>query len=121
MPKLAKQRNNYVRVLLVDEFQDLTPAHVLMLRLLAAPALDVFGVGDDDQVIYGYAGADPDYLVRFADWFPGAQSHALEVNYRCPPIVVTAASNMLTRNGVRVPKTITAAPGPLCRCVRVVG
>src|SRR5690606_14951944 len=45
------------RHLLVDEFQDLTPAYLLLIRLLAAPAYDVFGVGDDDQVIYGYAGA----------------------------------------------------------------
>ncbi len=47
------------RHLLVDELQDLTPAHVLLVRLLATPGLDVFGVGDDDQVIYGHAGADP--------------------------------------------------------------
>ena len=72
------------RHLLVDEFQDLTPAHVLLLRLLALPALDVFGVGDDDQVIYGHAGADPAFLIDFAELFPGAASHPLEVNYRCP-------------------------------------
>ena len=47
------------RYLLVDEFQDLNPAHLLLIRLLAAPAYDCFGVGDDDQVIYGYAGATP--------------------------------------------------------------
>ncbi|MDZ7734215.1 MAG: UvrD-helicase domain-containing protein [Acidimicrobiia bacterium] len=47
------------RVLLVDEFQDLTPAHLLLVRLLAAPRYDVYGVGDDDQTIYGYNGADP--------------------------------------------------------------
>ena len=60
------------RHLLVDEFQDLTPAHVLLLRLLAAPGLDVFGVGDDDQVIYGHAGADPGFLIDFEPLFPGA-------------------------------------------------
>ncbi len=98
------------RMLLVDEFQDLTPAHLLMLRILASPALDVFGVGDDDQVIYGYAGADPDFLVAFDKWFPGAGHHALEVNYRCPPAVVTAAANTLTRNAVRVAKQIRSHP-----------
>ncbi len=51
-------------LLLVDEFQDLTPAHLLMLRLLAGPPADVFGVGDDDQTIYGYAGASPEWLIR---------------------------------------------------------
>jgi DNA helicase-2/ATP-dependent DNA helicase PcrA len=97
------------RHLLVDEFQDLTPAHVLLVRLLAAPALDVFGVGDDDQVIYGHAGASPRFLTEFGRYFPGAHEHALEVNYRCPAPVVDAARHLLTRNRVRVPKTIRAA------------
>jgi len=97
------------RHLLVDEFQDLTPAHVLLVRLLAAPAFDVFGVGDDDQVIYGHAGASPRFLTDFERYFPGAHAHALEVNYRCPPDVVDAARHLLTRNRVRVPKQIRAA------------
>jgi DNA helicase-2/ATP-dependent DNA helicase PcrA len=71
----------------------------------------VFGVGDDDQTIYGYAGATPQWLVSFGDRFPGAGDHPLEVNYRCPPAVVSAASNLLTRNAVRVAKTIRPAPG----------
>lgn len=110
-PKARLVAQKKCRILLVDEFQDLTPAHMLMLRLLAAPALDVFGVGDDDQVIYGYAGAKPDYLVSFDQWFPGAGSHSLEVNYRCPPSVVEAANNTLTRNAVRVAKQTRPAPG----------
>jgi DNA helicase-2/ATP-dependent DNA helicase PcrA len=99
------------RHLLVDEFQDLTPAHVLLLRLLASPALDVFGVGDDDQVIYGHAGASPRFLTEFSSFFPGAGEHALEVNYRCPVPVVDAARCLLSHNRVRVPKTIRAAAG----------
>ena len=98
------------RHLLVDEFQDLTPAHVLLLRLLAVPGLDVFGVGDDDQVIYGHAGADPGFLVRFERHFPGAADHRLEVNYRCPVAVVDAARNLLSYNRFRVSKEIR--PGP---------
>ena len=49
--------------MLVDEFQDLTPAHLLLIRLLASPGGAVFGVGDDDQTIYGYNGADPAWLM----------------------------------------------------------
>ncbi len=98
------------RHLLVDEFQDLTPAHVLLLRLLATPALDVFGVGDDDQVIYGHAGADPDFLVNFDRLFPAAADHPLEVNYRCPVEVVGAARHLLSYNRRRVAKEIR--PGP---------
>ncbi len=94
------------RHLLVDEFQDLTPAHVLMLRLLATPALDLFGVGDDDQVIYGHAGADPTFLLNFDELFPHAATHPLEVNYRCRPAVVDAARALLSHNQRRISKTI---------------
>ncbi len=99
------------RVLLVDEFQDLTPAHLLLLRLLAAPGFDVFGVGDDDQTIYGYNGADPTWLIDFQRFFAGAGHHPLTVNYRCPPPVVDAARTLLTHNRRRVDKVIHPAPG----------
>ncbi len=97
-------------ILLVDEFQDLTPAHLLLVRLLAGPQADVFGVGDDDQTIYGYSGASPEWLIKYEKYFPGAQRHKLHVNYRCPPEVVDAASNLLSYNRRRIDKQITAAP-----------
>ncbi|MDH3248708.1 MAG: ATP-dependent DNA helicase UvrD2 [Acidimicrobiia bacterium] len=97
------------RHLLVDEFQDLTPAYMLLLRLLASPGLEVFGVGDDDQVIYGYAGADPHFLLDFERLFPGAGSHALTINYRCPADVVSAATSLLAYNRRRVDKDIHPA------------
>ena len=99
------------RHLLVDEFQDLNPAHMLLIRLLSAPAYNTFGVGDDDQVIYGYSGATPEYLINFEDYFAGAQAYALEVNYRCPPAVVTAAKHVLSYNTARIAKTITTPAG----------
>ena len=99
------------RHLLVDEFQDLTPAHVLLLRLLALPGLEVFGVGDDDQVIYGYNGADPQFLLDYDELFPAAGSSPLEVNYRCPVAVVDGARTLLGYNRRRVAKAIR--PGPL--------
>ncbi|MGQ0824238.1 MAG: ATP-dependent helicase [Actinomycetota bacterium] len=107
-PALRAAVQRECRHLLVDEFQDLCPAHLLLVRLVAAPAFDVFGVGDDDQVIYGYKGATPDYLIRFADFFPGAEDHPLEVNYRCPPAVVDAATMLLAHNRRRVDKMIRA-------------
>jgi DNA helicase-2/ATP-dependent DNA helicase PcrA len=109
--RAAEQRRH--RHLLVDEFQDLTPAHVLLVRLLAAPSFDVFAVGDDDQVIYEHAGADPRFLVDFGRYVPvadlDAATHLLEVNHRCPVAVVDAASRLLGRNRYRVPKQIRAA------------
>ncbi|MEA2022691.1 MAG: UvrD-helicase domain-containing protein [Actinomycetota bacterium] len=108
-PDLRRRWQDRCRHVLVDEFQDLTGAYLLLIRLLASPQLDVFGVGDDDQTIYGYAGADPGYLIDYDRIFPGAASHPLEVNYRCPVPVVTAATNLLSYNARRIEKTITAA------------
>ena len=110
-PELRARARAGTRTLLVDEFQDLTPAHVLLLRLLAGPAASVFGVGDDDQVIYGYAGADPGFLIDFDRWFPGAASYQLQVNYRCPPAVVRGAQTLLGYNRRRIAKEISPAPG----------
>ena len=98
------------RHLLVDEFQDLNAAHMLLIRLLCAPAYHCFGVGDDDQVIYGYSGATPEYLINFEEYFPGAHHYALEVNYRCPPAIVRAATCVLSYNRNRIQKTIRTPP-----------
>ena len=99
------------RHLLVDEFQDLTPLHLLLIRLLALPGLDVFGVGDDDQVLYSYAGADPRFLIDFGSFFDEASEYALEVNYRCPAPVVVAANQLLAHNRIRVSKAIRPGAG----------
>ncbi|MBA3267487.1 MAG: ATP-dependent helicase, partial [Acidimicrobiia bacterium] len=110
-PRVRARARATTKTLLVDEFQDLTPAHVLLLRLLAGPAASVFGVGDDDQVIYGYAGADPGFLIDFDRYFPGAASYDLTVNYRCPPAVVAGAGRLLGYNRRRLAKHIAPAPG----------
>ena len=110
-PEARRAAQRACRVLLVDEFQDLTTAHLLLVRLLSAPAYDLYGVGDDDQTIYGFASASPAWLIDFARFVPGSGSHGLEVNYRCPPSAVEAASNLLSHNRRRVPKQIRARPG----------
>jgi DNA helicase II / ATP-dependent DNA helicase PcrA len=106
-----RQVQRGARVLLVDEFQDLTPSHMLLIRLLAGPELGIFGVGDDDQTIYGYSGASPEWLVNFDHYVPAATHHALTVNYRCPAPVVEAAKSLLARNQLRVRKEIAPASG----------
>jgi DNA helicase-2/ATP-dependent DNA helicase PcrA len=105
-PDIRRRAQTRAQLLLVDEFQDLTPAHVLMLRLLAGPGLAIFGVGDDDQTIYSYSGASPEWLVSFDEYVPVAEHHDLAVNYRCPTPVINATRNLLSRNQFRVLKTI---------------
>ncbi|MGI9017514.1 MAG: ATP-dependent helicase [Euzebya sp.] len=109
-PDIRRQEQIRVGQVLVDEFQDLTPAYLLFIRLLASPQLQCFGVGDDDQVIYGHAGATPQYLLDFDRLFPGAEDHPLTINYRCPAAVVSAAVDLLGNNATRLAKTIL--PGP---------
>ena len=110
------------RHLLVDEFQDLTPAHVLLIRLLALPGLDVYAVGDDDQVIYGHNSADPAFLIEYSRLFAGAAAHPLTVNYRCPVEVIAGARTLLGYNHRRVEKEIVAGPAadPIKGGLRVV-
>lgn len=110
-PDVRAAEQARVGQVLVDEFQDLTPAYLLFIRLLASPQLQCFGVGDDDQVIYGHAGATPSYLLHFDTLFPGASDHPLTVNYRCPAPVVEGAVALLSHNEVRLDKTIK--PGPV--------
>ncbi|MGH8979586.1 MAG: ATP-dependent DNA helicase UvrD2 [Acidimicrobiales bacterium] len=110
-PAARSEAQGSCRRMLVDEFQDLKPAHLLLIRLLSAPGYDCFGVGDDDQVIYGYSGATPAFLIGFDRYFPGAGSHALDVNYRCPPAVVQAARHLLSYNGGRLEKRIVSPEG----------
>ena len=78
--------------------------------------------GDDDQVIYGHAGADPGFLIDFDRLFPGAGDHPLEVNYRCPAVVVEQAARLLSHNRRRVAKVIRPGPSasPAADGVRVV-
>lgn len=107
-PKARKEVQRQCTHLCVDEFQDLTPAFLLLIRLLSAPSYQVFGVGDDDQVIYGYAGATPKYLVNYEDYFPGAKKYSLNINYRCPAAIVDCATQLLSCNKVRVEKKTKA-------------
>ena len=110
-PTAREVAQSRCRLLLVDEFQDLNPAHLLLIRLVASPSYDCFGVGDDDQVIYGYSGATPEFLIDYPRYFPGAGAHALTVNYRCPTAVIDAARHLLSYNARRLEKDIHAPEG----------
>jgi len=109
-PALRARVTRTTTHLLVDEAQDLTPVFVLLVRLLAGPQQQLFAVGDDDQTIYGYAGATPRVLVELPDAYRRAASYTLHVNHRCPAPVVQAATHLLAHNTVRVPKAVRAAP-----------
>lgn len=88
------------RHLFVDEFQDVNPAQFRLLRAWLGNSSDLCAVGDDDQAIYGFSGADAGFLVDFGRHFPGAAVVRLEDNYRSTPQIL-AAANAVLPGGVR--------------------
>src|SRR5436190_13241025 len=96
--------------MLVDEYQDSNVAQYLWLRLLAqgkpASEANVCVVGDDDQSIYGWRGAEVDNILRFEKDFPGAKVIRLERNYRSKGHILAAASGLIAHNRGRLGKTL---------------
>jgi len=105
---------------LVDEFQDTSRLQFAMLRAMVSARRNICVVGDDDQSIYSWRGANPEYLLRFEQEFPGTRVIRLEQNYRSTGNIISAASALISNNLTRHGKTLwTAAdPGvPLRFCV----
>lgn len=102
------------RHLFVDEAQDMNEAQYRLLCLLAGDEPDLFAVGDPNQSVYGWNGADPALLRRITDQFAGTRVVRLDANHRCTPQVVTAAAAVLDLAGPTAPVS-TRADGPLPR------
>ncbi|MDC0158921.1 UvrD-helicase domain-containing protein [Rhodospirillaceae bacterium] len=100
---LYQSRFNYI---LVDEYQDTNIAQYLWLRLLAQGRRNICCVGDDDQSIYGWRGAEVGNILKFEKDFPGAEVIRLEQNYRSTSRVLAAASKLISVNKGRLGKTL---------------
>lgn len=107
---LKRYRARY-RHVLVDEFQDTNMPQYEFIRLLTSPDGCVFAVGDEDQSIYGWRGADYRNLERLRDTFSGLRTYLLEKNYRSTQTILDAAKAIIARNLKRVSKDLQAAHG----------
>ncbi len=100
------------KYVLVDEYQDTNVAQYLWLRLLAQQRRNIACVGDDDQSIYSWRGAEVANILRFEKDFPGATIIRLEQNYRSTAPILAAAGGLIAHNGGRLGKTLwTASDG----------
>jgi len=105
-PDILRDYQNRLTHLLVDEYQDTNVAQYLWLRFLAQGRQNICCVGDDDQSIYGWRGAEVGNILRFENDFPGSKVIRLEQNYRSTSRVLTAASGLIAHNEDRLGKTL---------------
>ena len=105
-PDVLADYHRRFRYILVDEYQDTNVAQYLWLRLLAQGSPNICCVGDDDQSIYGWRGAEVDNILRFEKDFPGAKVIRLERNYRSTANILAAASGLIAKNAGRLGKTL---------------
>jgi DNA helicase-2/ATP-dependent DNA helicase PcrA len=99
------------RHLLVDEYQDTNAAQLELLKLLAGEDRNVCAVGDDDQAIYGWRGAEVRNILRFGRHFPGAKEVRLEQNYRSTGHILACANAVIAKNAHRRPKRLFTSAG----------
>ncbi|HTI00458.1 MAG TPA: UvrD-helicase domain-containing protein, partial [Acidisoma sp.] len=105
-PEVLAQYHRMFRYILVDEYQDTNLVQYLWLRLLAQSHQNICCVGDDDQSIYSWRGAEVENILRFEKDFPGARIVRLEANYRSTKPILGAAAGLIAHNEGRLGKTL---------------
>lgn len=107
-PDVLRGWQKKFRYILIDEFQDINQIQYDVIRMLALPERNLFAVGDDDQAIYGFRGADSELMLRFKKDFPDASQILLGVNYRSTSNIVTNSLKVIMHNTRRYEKELKA-------------
>ena len=88
---------NVYRYILVDEFQDINRVQFEVLKLISHPNNNIFVVGDEDQSIYGFRGARPDFLLQFEKYFNNTTKILLDINYRSKSEIIDIANRLIAK------------------------
>ena len=104
---ILKAWQNKYRYILIDEFQDINRIQYDIIRMLAKPQNNLFIVGDDDQSIYRFRGAQPEIMLKFEEDYPDAKRIVLGVNYRSGKEIVRTSVNLIAHNHTRFPKELS--------------
>ena len=107
-PDVLAQCQKKFRYILIDEFQDINRIQYDVIRMLAKPEDNLFVVGDDDQAIYGFRGADSSLMFRFREDYPGAEQILLGMNYRSTANIVRNSLKVIGHNEKRFEKDLRA-------------
>lgn len=102
---------NIYRYILVDEFQDINRVQFEVLKLISNPNNNIFVVGDEDQSIYGFRGARPDFLLQFEQYFNNTNTILLDINYRSKNEIIDIANRLIEKNKNRYDKVIKCNQG----------
>lgn len=110
-PDILKLWQQKFRFILIDEFQDINQVQYDVIKMLAEPEKNLFAVGDDDQSIYGFRGADARLMFQFREDYPDAVQILLDVNYRSTSNIVKNALKVIGNNEIRFEKEIRTVKG----------
>ena len=110
-PEALEKWQNIYHYLLIDEYQDTNTAQFLIIQKLAGEKMNLCVVGDDDQSIYSWRGAEVANILEFPRYFPGAKEVKLEQNYRSTNAILRAANAVIGQNGTRYDKNLWSAKG----------
>lgn len=110
-PQILSYYQDLYQHILIDEFQDINRVQYEVIKMLTRKNNQIFIVGDDDQSIYKFRGARPEFLLRFLDEFPGAKQTILDTNYRSTEKIIEASNRLIHFNKKRYEKSMNTPNG----------
>ena len=105
-PEIREKWQTRLEYIMIDEFQDIDPPQYELMKVLADHHRNLFVVGDPDQTIYSWRGADARFLMDFAEAFPGTKTIFMNENYRSTPEILAAVNSLIDTNRTRIRKEL---------------